>query len=427
MKIIKTLIEKLVFGGQGLGRINKKVVLAWNALPEEEVEVSILKRKKSYLEGIASKIIKESPFRTNPLEDHFLSCSPWQILKWEKENHWKKEIAKETFEKIGNLKELINYELVSIQDNQYNYRNKMEYSFTSNKNGKISLAFFKRGTHRLIPIDFCKLAIPEINEVAQKIIIWLNQNSVPSEILKSIVLRTNNKKQVIAGLFIKKNFFFKNYPPLQKPLIGFHIYFSNPLSPASVVDEELFKEGQNFLDINIRETTLKYGLLSFFQINLHLFEIALNDISTFLDPKKSLIDYYSGIVAISIPLNSFYKDCILIDSEQEAINYALENIKTNNLEDKCKVLKSLVEKSTQLIEKNKIILFDPPRAGLHKKIIKKILIEKPVRIIYLSCNLSTQARDIQLLQSMYKIKFLRLYNFFPRTPHIEGLCVLDRK
>jgi 23S rRNA (uracil1939-C5)-methyltransferase len=303
----------------------------------------------------------------------------------------------------------------------------MEYSFTSDKNGKISLAFFKRGTHRLIPIDFCKLAVPEINKVAKKIVIWLNQNSVPLEILKSIVLRTNNKEQVIAGLFIKENFSFKNYPPLQNPLIGFHIYFSNPLSPASVVDEELFKEGQNFLDVNIRETTLKYGLLSFFQVNLPLFEIVLNDISRFLDPKKSLIDYYSGVGAISIPLNSYYKDCILIDSEQEAINFALENIKTNNLEDKCKVLKSLVEKATQLIEKNKIILFDPPRAGLHKKIIKKILIEKPVRIVYLSCNLSTQARDIQLLQSEYKVKFLRLYNFFPRTPHIEGLCVLDRK
>jgi 23S rRNA (uracil1939-C5)-methyltransferase len=425
-KFIKTRIEKLVFGGQGLGKHESKVVLAWNALPEEEVEVEIYKNKKTYSEGIAISILNQSPYRVEPEEEHFLSCSPWQILSWEQENIWKKKIAEETYIRIGDLSELPDFEIISDSENQFNYRNKMEYSFALNNEGLISLAFFKRGTHRRMPINFCKLAEPSINDSAQKIILWLNQNSVPINILKTLILRCNDKNEVLAGLFIKENFNFNNYPLLDESLKGFQIHLSNPLSPASVSDEKLFEQGQDFLEIITRGKKLKFGLLSFFQINFVLFKIVLEDISEFLDSSKSAIDYYSGVGAISLPLSSEFKDCILVDNDKEAIYYADENIRENQINN-CKTIYKSAEKTTELIDKNKIIIFDPPRAGLHKKIIRKILLEKPIRIIYLSCNPSTQARDIQLLQSSYEIKFLRLYNFFPRTPHIEALCVLDRR
>ncbi|MCP2521121.1 methyltransferase, partial [SCandidatus Aminicenantes bacterium Aminicenantia_JdfR_composite] len=240
---------------------------------------------------------------------------------------------------------------------------------------------------------------------------------MPINILKTLILRCNDKNEVLAGLFIKENFNFNNYPLLDESLKGFQIHLSNPLSPASVSDEKLFEQGQDFLEIITRGKKLKFGLLSFFQINFVLFKIVLEDISEFLDSSKSAIDYYSGVGAISLPLSSEFKDCILVDNDKEAIYYADENIRENQINN-CKTIYKSAEKTTELIDKNKIIIFDPPRAGLHKKIIRKILLEKPIRIIYLSCNPSTQARDIQLLQSSYEIKFLRLYNFFPRTPHI---------
>ena len=425
-KLIKTKIEKLVFGGQALGKYEEKIILAWNAIPGEEAEIEIYKNKKTYAEGIATNILNPSPNRTEPEEEHFLSCSPWQILNWEQENIWKKKIAKETYERIGMLSKLPDFEIIADSKNQFNYRNKMEYSFALDNEGYISPAFFKRGTHKRMPINFCKLAESSINDSAQKIISWLNQNSVPINILKTLILRCNDKNEVIAGLFVKENFPFRNYPPLNENLKGFQIHLSNPLSPASVSDKKLFEEGQDSLEIEIKGKKLKFGLLSFFQINLSLFKITLEDILKFLDSNKSAIDYYSGVGAISLPLSSSFKDCVLVDSDKEAIYYAEENIRKNQINN-CKTINKPAEKTIELIEKNKIILFDPPRAGLHKKIIRKILLEKPIRIIYLSCNLSTQARDIQLLQSSYEIKFLRLYNFFPRTPHIEGLCVLDRK
>jgi 23S rRNA (uracil1939-C5)-methyltransferase len=425
-KIIKTVIEKLVFGGQGLGRFGKKIILAWNALPEEEVEINIYKNKKSYSEGIATTILDSSPYRIEPEEEHFLSCSPWQILSWEQENIWKKKIAQETYERIGNLSLFPDFEIIFLSESQFHYRNKMEYSFVLRDDGTISLAFYKRGTHKRMAINFCKLAEPSINNSVKKIISWLNHNAVPVDILKAIILRCNNKREVIAGLFIKENFPFRSYPSLDETLKGFQIHLSNPLSPASVSDKNLYKIGQDFLENNIRGIKLKFGLLSFFQINLPLFKIVLEDILKFLEPNKSIIDYYSGVGAISLPLSSYYKDCTLVDNDEEAIFYAEENIKENQINN-CKTINKPAEKVTQLIDKDKIIIFDPPRAGLHKKIIQKLLLDKPFRIIYLSCNLATQARDIQLLQSVYQIKFLQLYNFFPRTPHIETLCVLERK
>ncbi len=109
------------------------------------------------------------------------------------------------------------------------------------------------------------------------------------------------------------------------------------------------------------------------------------------------------------------------------MDYAKENIENNNLGQKCSAELCPAEKITDLIAKNKIIIFDPPRAGLHEDMVKKVLREKPEKIIYLSCNISTHARDIKLLSDAYEIKHLKLYNFFPRTPHVESLCVMIRK
>ncbi|MFZ2189463.1 MAG: methyltransferase, partial [Candidatus Magasanikiibacteriota bacterium] len=150
------------------------------------------------------------------------------------------------------------------------------------------------------------------------------------------------------------------------------------------------------------------------------------DIGKFLDKAKSVVDFYSGVGAIALPLHDKYKSAVLVESNEEAVEYAKENIILNKINN-CEAQLSPAEKIVDLITKDKIIIFDPPRAGLHEDVVKQVLATLPERIIYLSCNLSTQARDIKLLSEKYQVKFLKLYNFFPRTPHVEGLCVLELK
>jgi len=422
---MKIKIDKLVFGGQGLGKFEGKTAFIWNALPGEQIEADLIKKRKNIIEGVASNILVSSPDRIKNREDHFLACSPWQILDFEKENYWKKEIARESYIKFGELNKDLKLDIIS-NNNQYGYRNKIEYSFTLDAENKISFAFFIRGKHKLEAIKNCELASKEINNTAQKILNWIDDNNIEIRSLKSLIVRSNKKGETIAALFIKDILTFDNYPDLDKNFIGFTLYFSIPQGPASVPTQNLYSIGQNYLIEEINKTKLKYGTLSFFQINVPLFEFALQDIEQFLDKKKEVVDFYSGSGAISLPLHKKFKSAVLVDNNEEAITLSKENIELNKIKN-CQAELKPAEKMVDLIEKDKIIIFDPPRVGLHYKVIDKVLEVQPRRLIYLSCNLSTQARDIKLLSEEYKITFLKLYNFFPRTPHIEGLCVLDKK
>ncbi|HNT29362.1 MAG TPA: 23S rRNA (uracil(1939)-C(5))-methyltransferase RlmD [bacterium] len=434
-------IDKLVFGGEAIGRLDGKVCFVWNALPGEEVEVELTSKKKTHNNGIATKIIKPSPDRIPACEDHYLSCSPWSIMTSAAEQKWKKKIALEAYIGIGKLPPETDLDIVDASDcngnNAYGYRNKIEYSFWHHDaDNRISLAFFQRGKHFRAPIETCLLAEPCINQTAELIIQWLNNHAINRGALKSLIIRSNGQGDTIAALFMREEIPFASYPKLgalpltgtQSPsqFCGFQVYFSNPLSPAALPTKLLYSAGDDYLITKLNDVSLKFGSLSFFQINVPVFQQALALIKEYLDPSKEIVDFYSGVGAISLPLHSNFKHAVLVDNNEEAIEYAKQNITANQITN-CKAVLSESEKIVDLIKHDKIIIFDPPRAGLHADVVAKVLQELPERIIYLSCNISTQARDIQLLSDAYKVSHLKLYNFFPRTPHIESLGVLERK
>ncbi len=420
METIK--IEKLVFGGQALGRASTgQVVFIWNALPGETVEVNITKKQKTHWEGITTKILDKSPERVEPIEKHFLSCSPWQILSYESENDWKVKIATETYKKIGGLELDLN---IAHTTEPFHYRNKIEYSFAES-DGKIHLAFFERGKKIRTPIPECVLANEKINEAAQNILEWINKEEIPIRSLKALIGRTNSDNQVALALFIKDKLTFSSYPKLDSSCLGFQLYYSTHKSPASVPTELMYSVGDNFLVSKLLNAKLKFGNLSFFQVNSEIFEAALKDMENFLEPDSPVLDLYSGVGSISIPLSKNIRSCTLVDNNEEAIALAINNITLNNLANYEAICKPM-EKITELIENHHTVLLDPPRAGLHEDVTKRLLEVAPKRIIYLSCDLATHARDIGLLKEKYALVFSRLYNFFPRTPHIEGLVVLER-
>ncbi|MBI2436398.1 MAG: class I SAM-dependent RNA methyltransferase [Candidatus Magasanikbacteria bacterium] len=423
-------IEKLVFGGQGLARVNGKVIFVWNALPGETVEIEILKEKKGITEAVATKILTPSPHRVDPKDAHFLSTSPWQICDYTQENIWKKEVALETYRKIGgDVFSQIDLDII-FPDEQYHYRNKMEFSFTILPDGSNSLAFFKRGKRDKFPIEKSELAEPIINETANKILTWINENHIPIRSLKSLIIRSDGRGHAISALFIKDKLQFETYPETNTNLLGFQLYYSTHKSPASVPTQLVYTTGQDYITIELKttetSTKLKSGLLSFFQVHIPIFEKALHDIATHIGSGHDVIDFYSGVGSIGLPLANSQTQLTLVDNNEEAIEYAKQNIIENNLnnsEAHC----ILAEKMIDIVTKDKIIIVDPPRAGLHPNVVTKLLEVTPPKIIYLSCDLSTQARDIGLLSLKYSITFSQLYNFFPRTPHIEGLVVLEKK
>jgi len=433
--ILTVTIEKLVFGGQGLARLDDgRVAFVWNALPGEVVEAEVIKRKKNYIEAIALTIITPSPDRVKPKDTHFLSSSPWQMMSREAEAKWKKNIAAETYSKIADMILSPDQLELAQDEHMYGYRNKMEYSFAhvdaTNDGDKAnyhptSIALFARGKHTRNPVDGASIADAHINATAKKIEAWIQTQRIPLRSLKSLIVRSNTAGDTIAALFIKDKLTYSTYPPLQNGLKGFHLYFSTHTSPASVPTQILYSEGNTFLVEDILGTKLTFGLLSFFQINVAMFTTELKDIAAFLDPKQPLVDYYAGVGAIGLPLSANRKQTILVESNKEAATYAAENIVANALPH-CVAHCIPAEQMRGIISKEHAIIVDPPRAGLHEDVVKTLLQVGPPKVIYLSCNLSTQARDMRMLSQRYKPIFIKIYNFFPRTPHIEGLVVLEK-
>jgi 23S rRNA (uracil1939-C5)-methyltransferase len=410
-------IIKLVHGGQGLGGLaDGRKVFVWNALPGETVQARIIKQKRSYAEAIAEEVTKGSPDRTEPSEDNYLATSPWQMMTFEAENRYKKEIVEELFarEKI----ELSEYGEVVHDDRLWNYRNKMEYSFWGDDDG-LHLALHQRGSHGKQIVQGSKLAIPALDAAANAICTQLGKLNARAGDLKTIVVRANQEGEVVAALFTKLTKFSKLELP--KELKGLRVYHSNPKSPASVATELLYEIGDCTLTDELLGNNFTYDVDSFFQVNMPVYEQALATIKE--RTKGDPIDMYAGVGSIGLSVAK--KQVELIELDIATAKMAGVNAQTSGLD--AEVIQASTETALEHIVADRPVIFDPPRAGLHRKVIDRVLEAAPEQVIYMSCNPATHARDLALLQDKYDITHFKILNFFPRTPHIETLAVLTRK
>lgn len=417
------VVEKMVFGGQSLGRIDGKVLFAWDVLPGETARIAtLIKKKKDFVECIAEPVGSTSPDRIIPREDHYRSCSPWQIMTPEAEHRYKIAIAQETYARLAGIPTAIS--TIATDGIEYEYRNKMEYALMETSDGKATLASFERGTHRIRPITPCLLPYESINQAAATVLAWMDAERLPARIFKSIILRGNRRGEVVAVLFSLDPVHPKTAPVFDANLIGIEVYFSRAESPASTPDKLLFAAGTRELTETVGGTPFLYGALSFFQVNLPLYERALADIKKHVPSNTPVVDFYGGTGSIGLSVADT-ASLTIVDSNEESITYAEKNIAARGKQN-AHAIAAPAEKVTDYITSDVTLMLDPPRAGMHPKVVKKILEVQPSTIIYLSCNISTQARDLALLKEHYRIIETKLYNFFPRTPHIEGLVVLQK-
>lgn len=409
----QVVIDKLVHGGQGLGVLSDgRKVFVWNALPGEKVAMQITKKRRDYVEAIADKVIEPSSERIEPEEDNYLSTSPWQMMTFEAENKYKKAIIEEIFarEHVS----MPSFDFVSKQQT-FHYRNKMEYSFWGDDDG-LHLALHQRGSHGKQIVRGSKLAMPAVDRAAHKVLSELQKHSLRAGDLKTVIIRASQTGEAVASLFVKTEDFIK--VDLPDGIKGLVVWYSNPKSPASVPTKQLYKLGNTVLTDTLLGRNFEYNSDSFFQVNLPIFERALSVIKDSVDEAK-VTDMYGGVGSIGLSVSA---DPVVIELDDATVAMA----KRNAAETRAKVIHASTEKALEHILNDRILIVDPPRAGLHKDVIARILEVKPKRAVYLSCNPATQARDIKLLEEQYKISFFEGYNFFPRTPHIETLVVLER-
>ena len=405
-------VEKFIPGGQALGTDeNGKKIFFWNALPGEVVaDFKITKNKSSYAEAIATKIKTPSSHRTEPKDECFLSTSPWQILNYDYELKQKALLVQEIFREHG-----INIEAPEVitDGKDYQYRNKMEYAlYYDHDKARIFPAFHTRGSHRKTPITNSSLERPEIFKKACEIIDDLNARGEEARKYQSLLLRCDQNGKVSGGLY-------ENHQP-------------HPIFPQ-LTDKIL---GQEY----------SYSPNGFFQINLPVYEMALQEIKKFITTDE-VLDLYAGVGTIGLSV-ARDKNLTLVEVDRSAYSELCKNIVVEDIPERGSarisaghlwrqdgqtrvrnnnILAQLSKSEDMLycIQPEQTVIVDPPRAGCDRKLINRLLEVAPVKIIYLSCNPATQARDVKYLLEKYHIETIKTFNFFPHTPHIENLVVLS--
>ena len=325
----------------------------------------------------------------------------------------------------------------------------------------LDLAFFRRGSKGKIVVDGTSLAHPEINNLARAIRDLLRHKRVAARQLKTLLIRCDQSGSCVWQLYVKDRLpgLITADEAAKLPAQGGEIIYSDPRSPASRITERLALFGNTALTDTILGVPFRYACEGFFQVNIPVYEQALRDMKEWMpyncnsqhsgrqlghhqkiirDPREvaqifsgvplatdqPILDFYAGVGTIGLTIGD--GNVTLVEINADAVREMQRNITKLGRTDARAVL-APSEQALNYITGKEIVIVDPPRAGLHTDVIATLLQKLPPRIIYLSCNPVTQARDVSLLQEKYEIMHHQGYNFFPRTPHIEHLVILDNK
>lgn len=421
-------LDKVVGGGQALGTDDTgRKAFVWNGLPGETVTMLVTKKKSKLVQGIATDIITPSDQRIEPKDpSSYLSTSPWQMMTFDAEQHYKAALIEEAFE----LHDIVLPDTIDVYTDgkQFEYRNKVEFSWWGDTdeqgNESLDLAFFKRGSQGKIPVEGTSLAPEQLNDVARKVRDVLREKGIEGRSLKTLLLRVDSRGNCVFQLYVKD----KDLQPLtpddfaSSGAQGGEVIYSDPKSPASVITKRLVSFGETRLTDKVLDVPFTYVCEGFFQGNIPVYEQSLRDMREWVEDTP-VVDMYSGVGSIGFTIGGDHLTLVEINKN------AVDEMKRNRYElgKKATIVEASAETSLDYINGGSTIILDPPRAGLHADVIARLLETKPGRIIYLSCNPVTQARDVALLAESYGIRHHRGYNFFPRTPHIEHLVVLDLK
>ena len=419
-------LEKIVGGGQTLGTLDDgRKAFVWGGLPGETVEIMVTKKKSKLVEGYVTNVLTTSKERVVPTDpDSYLSTSPWQIMDFAAEQVYKARLIDEAF--ALHSVQLPKSSTLYSNTITTQYRNKVEFSWYghSDENGNeiLDLAFHKRGSKGKIIISQCSLLPDTIMQLALEIRDILQQKNIPARSLKTLLIRCNQSGECVWQLYTKeKQVVMNEQEAASLPALGGEIIYSDPRSPASKITERLARYGKTVLEDTILGTPFRYATEGFFQVNLPVYEQALRDMRQWIPKSTPTVDMYSGVGSIGLTIGG--PECILIEIDENAVREMKRNIA--ELGSNASAVLASSETALEYITGEKTIILDPPRAGLHPNVVQRLLEVKPKRILYLSCNPVTQARDVAELLPTYHIAHNQGYNFFPRTPHIEHFVVLD--
>ena len=450
--------------GKAVGKTEDRVVFVPFAVPGDVVNVQVTKKKKSYFEGRITEYIKYSDLRIEAECQHFGTCGgcKWQHLRYEDQLRFKQKQVEDALTRIAKI-DISSMSPILGNDKPYFYRNKLEYTFSNfkwlddfqkgddlsdrNMNG---LGFHKPGMFdRVVDIQKCWLQEEPSNKIRMVIRDYALKNNLEffnlkkqEGFLRNLIIRSSTTKDLMVIVV-----FFKEDKENREKLLN-HIqenipeitslnYIINQKRNDSITDQEVvcFSGHDHIMEemTNPQGKVLKYkiGPKSFYQTNSiqaqRLYTVA--DEFADLQGTEVVYDLYTGTGTIANFMAAKAAKVVGIEYVEEAIEDAKINSEINHIENTHFYAGDMVKVLTDdFVDKNgqpDVVITDPPRAGMHAKVVDMLLKLKAKKIVYVSCNAATQSRDIEILKSDYKVTKIQPVDMFPQTAHVENVALLE--
>ena len=447
--------------GKSLAKIDGKVIFIEGAVPGDVADVFVTKNKKDWAEGRAVRIHQYSPDRTEPFCSHFGTCGgcKWQMLPYEKQLEFKQQEVEQHLRRIGkiSLPEILPI-LGSAQTQAY--RNKLEFTFSNKR--YLSQEEIRAGSEiapenalgfhvprifdKVIDIEACSLMDGVNNRIRNGIRTFAQQNGYSfydikqhTGWLRNLILRYCSTGELMVNVCLGYD------DPVEIPRLMDHIlllepsittllYTINPKWNDSIYDlQPMVYHGKGYVLEKLEDFVFKIGPKSFFQTNTQQAETLYRVTREFaaLTGSETLYDLYCGTGSIGIFLSRGAKKIVGVETVGEAIADAKENAALNQLSNTAFFAGDVIDVCTDAFFAEQgqpdVIITDPPRAGMHGKLVEKLLQIAAPRIVYVSCNPATQARDLALLDAAYSVQKIQPVDMFPHTHHIECVVQLERR
>ena len=450
--------------GKALAKVNDLVIFVPFVVPGDIVDLQVKKKKHHYCEAVAIKFHEYSNLRSEPFCPHFGICGgcKWQCLPYDEQIKYKQKQVIDNLTRIGKI-ELNNVLPILGSNKTIEYRNKLEFGFSNKRwltpeeiaggqefTQMNAVGFHTTGSFdKILPIEQCRLMDNINNRIRNAVRDYGYEHNLSfydlrehSGLLRNMMIRNSNTGELMVVMQFcimndneqKEAENVMHFLSEEFPEITSLLYVNNKKFNDTIGDQEVIVyKGNDHIFLQMEELKFKVGPKSFYQTNTEqayeLYKVARDFAG--LTGKELVYDLYTGTGTIANFVAKHSRKVIGIEYVPEAIEDAKINSQINDIDNtfffagdmKDILNKDFIEEYGQ----PDVIITDPPRAGMHKDVIDTILFAEPQRIVYVSCNPATQARDLTLLDEKYKVMGVRPVDMFPHTQHVENVVLLEKR
>ena len=441
--IIRGICTDLSSEGKGVVKNNKDIIFVDGLFPNEEADIEILYHRAGVSFGKVKRLYKLSKDRIQPRCKICTSCGgcQYQQLAYNAQLKYKTKRVKESLSRIAK----VDTEILPClgMDDPYNYRNKIQVPYNKDRNGKVKFGFYKENTHIIMPIKECAIEDKRAAPILWDIKLLLEDMNIPvynedngKGILRYVLIRTSHHYEELMVVLVTTQLNFPGQRNFVNELVSRHPEITTVVENVNsrhtnviLGNQEKVLYGPGHIKDYILGLTFEISASSFFQVNPiqveKLYASALNLID--LSKKEVVLDAYSGVGTIGLIAAKNAKKVISVEINKSAHKNAIENAKRNNVDNIefiCADAGEYISKSDVDID---VLIMDPPRSGSDETFLSTVMNKRIKKIIYISCNPETLARDIAYLSSLFKVTYVQPVDMFPMTAHVETVVCLQLK